>query len=116
MILISPVFSISGKGFKFLKYHFISLLAFGFLYWLQDILLSNNPQLFIKLGLGKTHPPADSLGYWIWFSALTQTTIGYGGAETSTGFIPFDKITNKVYKVLNFSQMCSVFIITGMII
>ena len=108
----------SKRGWLFLKYHFGAVIAFAVLYWLQDMFLLSYPKLGKKLGWGVTNPPAASLGYWLWFSALTQTTIGYGGPATTTGsnVSVAETFENKIYIALNFIQICSVFIITAMII
>ena len=105
---------LSKRGGLFLKYHFGAVIVFALLYWLQDLFMSSYVKLGRKLGLGKTHPPADSIGYWLWFSALTQTTIGYGGPTTAKGApISFNQMENRIFKLLNFIQICSVFIITA---
>ena len=52
--------------------------------------------------------------YWLWFSLVTQTTVGYGGSQTTAGTsVPFAKITNRAYKAINIVQLLSVFGITA---
>ena len=107
----------SGKKERFLRYHCGAVIIFGLLYWIQDNIMSSFPKLVKDIGLGKTHPPADSLYYWLWFSLITQTTVGYGGAvDEQGGRIAFDNIPNKVFKALNFLQLVSVFWITAQLL
>mgnify|MGYP006198855495 FL=1 len=109
--------SYKNKKMRFLAYHFGAIIIFGLLYWIQDIFLSNYQELGGNLGFGHTSPPADSLYYWMHFSALTQTTVGYAGPVTGKGkTIPFNIIPNNIYKFINMIQLLSVFWITAQLI
>ena len=114
MLIHNSLFKMN-KGERFLMYQLGAAFVFGMLYWLQDVFMSNNRKLSKKLGLGIGHPPADSIFFWMWFSLLTQTTIGYSGPETKKGrVVSFNLIENKVFKTLNFLQFISVFYITSL--
>ena len=104
----------SSKKMRFLKYHIYSVIIFGLLYWFQDNIVNDYPKFFIKYGFGQSVDRPDSFFYWMWFSLVTQTTVGYSGAVGSDGSqIAFNKITNNVYKILNTLQLLSIFFITA---
>lgn len=98
------------KKLTFIRNNIIAIFVFAILYWSQERFIYNYPELSNKLGFGSTSPNIDDFYYWLWFSALTQTTVGYSGPITPKGVsIPFDKIPNRVYKVLNVLQLFSIF-------
>ena len=107
-------FTSKKSKFLFLKYHFLSIFIFGLLYWTQDNFITTNPKISKNIDYGKPHLPPDSLFDWIWFSAITQTTVGYGlydGGEN----LAFNKIKNKEFKIINFVQVCSIFILASLV-
>ena len=107
----------SNKGYKFLKLHLFSMLIFGFIYWIQDYIMTHYSHKTEKSGLGKGIPPTNSLFYWLWFSAITQTTIGYNGPASQSGVtITFAKNHNLLFKIINLTQIMSVFLITAYLI
>ena len=107
----------SSKKMRFLKYNIGAVIIFGLLYWLQDVFMSRYPKLGKELYLGKATPPSDSLYYWMWFSVLTQSTVGYGGAVDESGRrASFDNIHDRVFKALNFIQLFSVLFITAQLL
>ena len=109
--------SLSKKGVMFFKYHMMSILLFSFLYYIQDKFLDYYPELSKKLGFGKAMPPTNNFFYWLWFSAITQTTIGYNGPASEAGeSIDFSKNKNKLFKLLNLTQIFSIFLITAYLI
>jgi hypothetical protein len=103
---------LKNQGFKYLKYNILSTLFFAVIYWLSDYLLTLYPKFSKKFHLGHyaDNNPVDPFYYWLWQSALTQTTVGYGGITSATGkpisILNFD---NNIYKAFNFMQMVSVF-------
>ena len=108
---------LSKKGVMFFKYHVISILLFSFLYYIQDKFLDRYPELSKKLRLGESTPPTNNFFYWLWFSAITQTTIGYNGPASQAGAsIDFSKNKNKLFKLLNITQIFSIFLITAYLI
>lgn len=103
---------------RFIKNNIIAIFVFALLYWLQERFIYLYPELSKSLGFGTTpplgdprwSPNVDGFYYWLWFSALTQTTVGYSGPLTSKGVsIPFDQIPNNVYKFINIIQLFSIF-------
>lgn len=106
----------SNKGYKFFKFHTLAVIIFALLYWIQDLFLSTYPILSKKMYLGSTYPPADTLLYYMWFSLITQSTVGYGGVIEANGKIKaFPKIHSVPYKVINFAQLISIFAITAVL-
>jgi hypothetical protein len=98
------------KKLRFIKYNIIAIFVFALLYWLQERFIYLYPELSKSLGFGSTSSDIDGFYYWLWFSALTQTTVGYSGPMTSKGIsIPYDEIPNRVYKVINLIQLFSIF-------
>jgi hypothetical protein len=107
----------SSKKMRFLKYHVGAVIIFGLLYWLQDVFMVGYPKVGKELHLGKTIPPSDSLYYWMWFSVLTQSTVGYGGAVDAQGkAVSFDNIPNNAFRTVNFLQLFSVLFITAQLL
>tara|TARA_Y100001958_G_scaffold134846_1_gene105681 strand:- start:44 stop:394 length:351 start_codon:yes stop_codon:yes gene_type:complete len=111
-MVLTPL--LQGASGSFFKWHVACAVSFALLYKLSDEFISRFPVISEDIGLGETRPPADSMLYWLWFSLVTQTTVGYGGAQTSQGLgIPFMKMKNHVYKTLNIMQLISIFAITA---
>ena len=82
--------------------YIIKTFIFAFLYWIQDVLLTKYPKFSTELYLGKSSPPAVSFQYYLWYSLITQTTVGYGGMLLANGdSVPYQKITEVPLKVLN---------------
>ncbi len=115
MILLSFLnYSSSSKKLRFLKYHLTAVITFALLYWFQDNLMSNYPILMKNIGMGETDPPADSIYYWLWFSLVTQTTVGYGAPEDIHGKTHgYNSISNNILKILNIMQLLSIVFITA---
>ena len=108
----------SKKAFKFLKYHLTSIIIFAILYWFQDWFITNYPELSKKIYFGGNNgPPPNSFLYYLWFSLITQTTVGYGGIIEADGTnTPFVKIQSHLLKALNIIQLLSIFLITAVLI
>lgn len=109
-------FMLKKAGIRFLKYNIIATFIFAFLYWIQDVLLTKYPNFSTELYLGKSSPPAVSFQYYLWYSLITQTTVGYGGMLLANGdSVPYQKITEVPLKVLNFIQLFSIFYIAAIL-
>lgn len=102
---------------RFFWLNSISVLVFALLYTLQDRLIIDNTEMAKKLGLlrenyNKDFYSGESSGflYYLWYSLITQTTVGYAGAvNTKSGLpVPFSAAPNRVFKVLNILQLLSV--------
>ena len=98
----------------------ISVLFFAALYYLQDVFITNNREIAHKYGLLDAKfshrfysNQESSLLYYLWYSLITQTTVGYAGVvNTETGVpISFMETPNRVFKVLNILQLVSILII-----
>lgn len=97
---------------KIMLYNIYFVLIFGFLYWLNDWFITNNPDIAVKyMHSGKGDGKVDSLLYYMWYSLITQTTVGYGGVIDSKGnTVPFSKEQFWTFKLLNIMQLSSIFL------
>ena len=95
----------------------ISVIIFAVLYYIQDIFITNNRDIAIKYGLLDSKyahrfysDKESTLFYYLWYSLITQTTVGYAGVvNTKTGVpISFMETPNRVFKVLNILQLISI--------
>lgn len=108
-LLFAALFKNKNK-MRFVKYNFIVIFVFALLYWLQEKFIYTYPELSYNLGFGSTNSNISGFYYWLWFSALTQTTVGYSGPVTPKGEnVPFEQIPNRIYKFLNLLQLLSIF-------
>lgn len=103
------------KRNDFLKYHFGAVILFGILYWIQDMFVTYQPKLANELGFGKAYNPPDSLFDWVWFSAITQTTVGYDRLSDGGKRQSFNNTPNYIFKIINFVQICSIFILSSLV-
>ena len=110
---------LNKKGYKFFKYQLVSVVIFSVLYWFAEYILKSYPELSRKLYFGyeKSTNQLNPYYYWLWYSLITQTTVGYGGIITSDG----DNISllnnhSNLYKLFNFAQFFSIFYITAIFI
>ena len=97
-----------------------SVLIFTVLYYLQDVLITNNKEFAEKYGLldpkfaHKFYSNQESsLLYYLWYSLITQTTVGYAGVVNTQSGIPisFMETPNRVFKGLNILQLISILVI-----
>lgn len=105
---------------RILILNIMSVLIFAVLYYLQDVLITNNKEFAEKYGLLDSKfahrfysNEESSLLYYLWYSLITQTTVGYAGVvNTRTGVpISFMETPNRVFKVLNILQLISILVI-----
>jgi hypothetical protein len=105
---------------RILTLNIMSVLIFAVLYYLQDVLITNNKEFAEKYGLLDSKfahrfysNEESSLFYYLWYSLITQTTVGYAGVvNTRTGVpISFMETPNRVFKVLNILQLISILVI-----
>lgn len=116
-------FTLNKKGKKFFYYHLLAAIIFGFLYYIQDFFISNNPLLAKKLKFIPEHYDAskdkpNNILYYLWFSLITQTTVGYSGIlnERSGMSVPWSKIHYRTYKIINITQLLSIFFISAVLV
>lgn len=114
MVNIHHLLLLKTKGFKYLKYNLIAVIIFGLLYWIQDLFITLYPDISKKLYLGKSDGTTATLLYYIWYSLITQTTVGYAGVIKSNGDnVSFNKIRENPFKILNILQLFSIFYIAA---
>jgi hypothetical protein len=102
----------------------IGVVTFTFLYKLQDGFIVRNKEFALKYGLLSddydSHDYSNrssSFMYYLWYSLITQTTVGYSGAvDSKTGLpVSFIESPNRVFKVLNIAQLLSVLFIVSVV-
>ena len=120
------------KIIKFFIIHMTLILFFAILYYLIDIWMSKHPELAKKYFLTsyalegnnrkeKSILKEDLLNikpffYHLYFSAITQTTLGYGGQTNGRGDnIPI-LMKNVIFQAVNLIQICSIFVIPLLVI
>ena len=113
-------FFLNKKGKNFLYYHLLAAIIFGLLYYIQDYFISNYSSLakklkFISEDYDASKDKANTLLYYLWFSLITQTTVGYTGVlNERTGLsVPWSKIHYRTYKIINITQLLSIFYISA---
>lgn len=107
---------------RFFYINVIAVVVFACLYYLQDVIIFHNQDLAKKLHLMDKSNSSTSysskvspLSYYLWFSLMTQTTVGYAGpANTVTGnSVSFFQEPNRVAKLINAIQMLSILFIVS---
>lgn len=107
---------IKKKAVKYFILHFGAVFIFAFLYWISDVIEAKYPKFARKyLGvtkkLNKEWANADTFWYYLWYSLITQTTVGYGGVLNNKGTsIPIIDL-DYPFKILNYLQLFSIFTI-----
>ena len=111
------------KVIKFVFIHLTWILFFALVYWGLDYWISQHPDFAFKYftpDLAKrSKKMIDSIiedikipkpfFYHLYFSALTQTTVGYAGQINEDGRpIPI-LYKDKVFQLINFIQLCTIF-------
>ena len=116
-------FKLNKKGKKFLYYHLLAVIYFGLLYYLQDYFITNYSSLakklkFIPEDYDASKDKVNSLLYYLWFSLITQTTVGYSGIlNERTGLsVPWSKLHYRTYKIINITQLLSIFYISAVLV
>lgn len=99
-----------NKGSKYIVYQTLLVIFFGFLYWISDYLIIYYPNLAKKFNFGSIRE-IQSLGTYIFYSLVTQTTVGYSGILRNGGSIMDTK--SNLLKIINGIQLFSIFVITG---
>lgn len=109
---------------RFFYLNLTATLVFACLYYLQDYFIVHNKEFAYRFGLlEKTHIKNDisdkvnPFTYHLWFSLITQTTVGYGGVDSSkTGKSEsYLNTPSRVAKLINFVQLLSVLFIVSIV-
>ena len=115
-------FFLNKKGKNFLYYHLLAVIIFGLLYYFQDYFITNYSNLakklkFIPEDYDASKDKVNSLLYYLWFSLITQTTVGYSGIlNERTGLsVPWGKHP-RTYKIINITQLISIFTISAILV
>lgn len=119
--MISKILS-SKMNKNFLFVNFGIILLFAVIYYIQDWFVLTNIKLAQEWGLLEKDIPkeyyswkASPFYYYLWYSLITQTTVGYGGViDTTTGkSVSFLKLPNRLFKALNVLQLLSVILVAS---
>lgn len=115
------LFNLKERGVKMVVMNIICVVIFAFLYYLQDYIISYYPAFAEKYMLRKLKNKKEAnealftlkpITYYIWFSLITQTTVGYTGMLQAAGQPEtFTSMRSNVFKFLNILQLSSIFII-----
>ena len=95
---------------NFIFYETVLIIGFTFAYLLSDILLYNYPDFTKKIGLGSIKK-VDTFYSYLYFSLITQSTVGFGGILPDGNNIVETK--SNLLKVLSALQLYSVIIMIG---
>ena len=102
----------------FFTMNMIAVVVFAVLYVIQDYIVCDFPELakslkFIRKDYDASNDTPNSFLYYIWFSLITQTTVGYAGiVNTKTNEVyHFENDEYRISKLINLIQLMSVFYI-----
>ena len=114
-------FNLKEKGVKMILLNMLAVIIFAVLYYTQDYIISYYPKFANKYMLSKIKEKNQSdellytlkpATYYLWFSLITQTTVGYTGMLESSGNSgTFTSMRSNVFKFLNILQLISIFLI-----
>lgn len=114
--MIAYLFSKDKKTFFTLN--MIAVVVFAMLYMVQDHFICSYPELaktvrFIRKDYDASKDTPNSFLYYIWFSLVTQTTVGYSGIMNSktNEVYHFEDDEYRISKLINLIQLMSVFYI-----
>ena len=108
---------------KYITYQLSVAMLFTVVYWIVDKFINNNKILSKNLGLiehdykfDETDQP-NTLLYYVWFSLITQTTVGYGSPTALNGkSYESNVIQHRTFKIINTLQLISIFVINSLFI
>lgn len=108
---------------QFFLINMITVLIFATLYYIQDVFISKNPDIAKKIGfISKDYDASDetpnSFLYYLWFSLVTQSTVGYTGimSEKNNELVHFSNWNFRSSKAINILQLISIFYIGSIFI
>jgi len=109
--LVSYIHSLKkNQTTRFIFYEICLIFGFALAYWISDHIYLANSELLKKLGLGHIKK-VDNLYSYLWFSLITQTTVGFGGTLPDG-----DNLVNTQSVILRFLmilQLFSIILVTG---
>ena len=98
------------KTALFIYYQTLFIFLFAAAYWLADRIIFHFPDLAKKLHFG-TIEKMDTFYSYLYFSLITQTTVGFGGKLPDGSNVVTTK--SELMKILSLAQMFSIIIIMG---
>ena len=116
---------VSQKAKLVLLLNLLLVFTFASLYYIQDYIISYYPDFSEKYLLeyknnNHTNKHKFTLKpflYYIWFSLITQSTVGYTGIITQDNKTQsFNNIRSIPFKLLNILQITSIFIVPTIIL
>jgi hypothetical protein len=100
------------RKLKYILSNFVCILMFSILYWICD-LLTFKYEFFRKIfNIRVNEKQNNSIIYYLWFSLITQTTVGYEEITDNNNDTVHYKNSLNLLNVLNIAQLLSIFIIT----
>tara|TARA_B110000495_G_C22802904_1_gene468952 strand:+ start:379 stop:693 length:315 start_codon:yes stop_codon:yes gene_type:complete len=92
--------NIKNKGIEYVCINCVLIIVFSIFYWFADLI--------------QIQDMTDPWYYWLYFSGITQTTIGYSGIEyKGTPGVNIMTIKSTILKTCIFLQIFSVIIMNG---
>ena len=98
------------KSLLFIYYEILIVFFFAGAYWVADRIIFYLPDLAKKLHFG-TIKEMDTFYSYLYFSLITQTTVGFGGTLPDGNNVVTTQ--SELMKILSLMQMFSIVIITG---
>ena len=118
--MINLIKIIKNKSAKYFYINILLVILFAIFYYTQDIFLIKYRDIAIQYKLLSTNyysNQANDFIYYLWFSLITQSTLGYAGLINGRGQnIPFNNINSNLFIILNFLQIISIFVVNGLFI
>ena len=109
--IISYIHSLKkNQATRFIFYETCLIFGFALAYWLSDRIYLANPELLKNLGFGHIKK-ADNLYSYLWYSLITQTTVGFGGTlPDGNNLVNTQSIILRFLMIL---QLFSIILVTG---
>ena len=116
---------VSQKAKYILIFNLILVFIFSLLYYIQDYIITYYPDFSEKYLLeyeknnihNKDKFTLKPFLYYIWFSLITQSTVGYTGIITANNTPEsFDNIRSIPFKIINILQLTSIFIVPSIVL
>jgi hypothetical protein len=119
----SRLFLLSRDKKKFFRINIFLAFIFALLYYAQDVFICSYPKTakkfkFIPENYDASNETPNTLLYYIWFSLVTQSTVGYTGimSEETNEIVHFSNWNFRSSKAINVIQLISIFYVGAMFI
>tara|TARA_B100000242_G_C42654060_1_gene307196 strand:+ start:152 stop:526 length:375 start_codon:yes stop_codon:yes gene_type:complete len=116
---------VSQKTKSIFIFNLLLVFIFASLYYIQDYIISYYPDFSEKYLLEYEKKNFNNNSkftlkpfiYYIWFSLITQSTVGYTGIITQDNKTQsFNNIRSIPFKILNILQITSIFIVPSIVL